>query len=61
MIVLHGNTQTGADVMARTSWPAVAKREHFGVIFPDGLNRAWADLWSDTKRAWRARPRAPMT
>jgi len=36
VIVLHGNTQSGADVMARTSWPAVAKRERFGVIFPDG-------------------------
>jgi polyhydroxybutyrate depolymerase len=57
VIVLHGNTQTGADVMTRTSWPAVAKREHFGVIFPDGLNRAWADLWPDTRRAWRAPPK----
>ena len=26
VIVLHGNTQSGADVMARTSWPAVARR-----------------------------------
>ena len=57
VIVLHGNIQTGADVMARTSWPAVAKREHFGVIFPDGLNRAWADLWPGTRRAWRAPPK----
>jgi polyhydroxybutyrate depolymerase len=24
VIVLHGNTQTGADVMTRTSWPEVA-------------------------------------
>jgi polyhydroxybutyrate depolymerase len=57
VIVLHGNTQTGADVMMRTSWPAVAKREHFAVIFPDGLNRAWADLWPGTRRAWRAPPK----
>jgi len=57
VIVLHGNTQTGADVMMRTSWPAVAKREHFGVIFPDGLNHAWADLRSDTKRAGRVAPK----
>jgi polyhydroxybutyrate depolymerase len=57
VIVLHGNTQTGADVMTRTTWPAVAKREHFGVIFPDGLNRAWADLRSDTKRAGRVAPK----
>jgi polyhydroxybutyrate depolymerase len=54
VIVLHGNTQSGADVMTRTSWPAVAKREHFGVIFPEGLNRAWADLRPDSKRAGRA-------
>jgi polyhydroxybutyrate depolymerase len=56
VIVLHGNTQTGAAMVARTSWPAVAKREHFGVVFPDGLNRAWADLRPRTKRAGRAPP-----
>ncbi len=38
VIVLHGNTQTGADMAKWTSWPAVAKREGFGVVFPDGLN-----------------------
>jgi polyhydroxybutyrate depolymerase len=57
VIVLHGNTQTGADVMTRTSWPEVAKRERFGVIFPDGLNRAWADLRPDGKRAGRVAPK----
>lgn len=56
VIVLHGNTQTGADMAARTSWPAVAKRERFAVVFPDGLNRAWADLRPNTKRAGRAPP-----
>src|SRR5260370_13069354 len=56
VIVLHGNTQTGADMTTRTSWPAVAKRERFGVVFPDGLNRAWADLRLATKRAGRAPP-----
>jgi polyhydroxybutyrate depolymerase len=56
VIVLHGNTQTGAAMVARTSWPAVARREHFGVVFPDGLNRAWADLRPSTKRAGRAPP-----
>ena len=30
VIVLHGNTQTGDDIAARTSWPTVAKRERFG-------------------------------
>ncbi|HJZ21148.1 MAG TPA: PHB depolymerase family esterase [Bradyrhizobium sp.] len=57
VIVLHGNTQTGADMAARTSWPDVAKRERFGVVFPDSLNRAWADLRPDTKRAGRAPPK----
>jgi len=56
VIVLHGNTQTGDDMVARTSWPAVAKRERFGVVFPDGLNRAWADLRPNEKRALRTPP-----
>jgi polyhydroxybutyrate depolymerase len=56
VIVLHGSTQTGADMVERTSWPQVAKREHFGVVFPDGLNRAWADLRSSNQRAGRAPP-----
>jgi polyhydroxybutyrate depolymerase len=57
VIVLHGNTQTGADMKTRTSWPLVANRERFGVIFPDGLNHAWADLRPDTKRADRVPPK----
>jgi polyhydroxybutyrate depolymerase len=56
VIALHGNTQSGADVKARTSWATVANRERFGVIFPDGLNHAWADLRPDTKRAGRVPP-----
>ena len=56
VIVLHGNTQTGADMAEHTSWPQVAKREGFGVVFPDGLNRAWADLRPNSKRAGRVPP-----
>jgi polyhydroxybutyrate depolymerase len=56
VIVLHGNTQTGADMVSRTSWPAVAKREHFTAVFPDGLNRAWADLRSTEMHAGRTPP-----
>lgn len=56
VIVLHGNTQTGADMRTRTSWVLVANRERFGVIFPDGLNHAWADLRPETKRAGRVPP-----
>src|ERR1700704_4040964 len=57
VIVLHGNTQTGADMATRTSWPAVAKRGRFSIVLPDGLNRAWADLRPDSKRAGRAPPK----
>jgi polyhydroxybutyrate depolymerase len=56
VIVLHGNTQNGADMSSRTSWPAVAKREHFGVVFPDGLNRAWADFRPEGERGGRQAP-----
>jgi polyhydroxybutyrate depolymerase len=43
VVVLHEKTQRGADMIARTAWPQVAKREGFAVVFPDGLNHAWAD------------------
>ena len=56
VIVLHGNTQTGADMITRTAWPAVAKREGFGVVFPDGLNHSWADLRPTSLRAGRIPP-----
>src|SRR5262245_46417992 len=57
VIVLHGNTQSGADMAMRTLWPALAKREGFAVVFPDGLNHAWADLRPDTERAGRVPPK----
>src|SRR5664279_2125390 len=57
VIALHGNTQTGADMMTRTAWPDVAKRERFAVVFPDGLNRAWADFRPNANRAGRTPPR----
>jgi Poly(3-hydroxybutyrate) depolymerase len=56
VVVLHGNTQTGADIRTRTSWSLVAGRERFGVIYPDGLNHAWADLRADSRRAGRTPP-----
>jgi polyhydroxybutyrate depolymerase len=56
VFVLHGNSQTGADMVTRTSWPALAKREQFSVVFPDGLNRAWADLRPSDSRAGRIPP-----
>jgi polyhydroxybutyrate depolymerase len=56
VIVLHGKGETGADMAARTSWPEVAKREHFTVVFPDGLHRAWADLRPESERTRSAPP-----
>lgn len=56
VVVLHGNTQTGADMITRTSWPTVARRENFAVAFPDGLNHAWADLRPNNLRAGRVPP-----
>src|SRR5436190_663670 len=56
VLVLHGNTQQGHDMETRTSWPQVAKREGFIAVFPDGLNRAWADLRGDANRAGRLPP-----
>jgi polyhydroxybutyrate depolymerase len=56
VLVLHGNTQQGEDMRTRTSWPEVAKREGFAAVFPDGLNRGWADLRGDADRAGRPPP-----
>jgi len=50
VLVLHGNTQQGVDMQTRTSWPQVAQREGFIAVFPDGLNRSWADGRSDASR-----------
>ena len=57
VLVLHGNLQQGDDMRTRTSWPDVARREGLVTVFPDGLNRAWADLRGDAGRAGRAPPK----
>src|SRR5947207_1546237 len=54
VLVLHGNTQQGEYMRTRTSWPDVAKREGLVAVFPDGLNRAWADLRGDSGRVGRS-------
>jgi polyhydroxybutyrate depolymerase len=56
VIVLHGKTQSGGDMVTRTSWPLIAKRDRFAVIFPDGLDHAWADDRPDARRAGRGPP-----
>ena len=56
VIVLHGKTQRGTDMVMRTSWPFIAKRDGFAVAYPDGLNSTWADSRSDEQRAGRSAP-----
>jgi polyhydroxybutyrate depolymerase len=56
VVVLHGKTQRGADMIARTAWPQVAKREGLAVVFPDGLNHAWADARTKAGPALRGPP-----
>jgi polyhydroxybutyrate depolymerase len=56
VVVLHGKTQRGADMMTRTAWPQVARREGFAVVFPDGLNHAWADARTKAGPALRGPP-----
>jgi len=56
VIVLHGKTQRGADLVARTAWPQLAKREGLAVVFPDGLNHAWADARTKAGPALRGPP-----
>ena len=56
VLVLHGNTQQGVDMETRTSWPDVARRERFAIVFPDGLNRGWADLRAKKERIGRIPP-----
>ena len=57
VIVLHGKTQRGADMVTRTSWPLIARRDDFTVVFPDGLNQAWADSRPDERRAANPPPK----
>ncbi len=51
VLVLHGNGQQGAQVMAQTSFASLASRERFAVVFPDGLRKSWADLRDPQERA----------
>jgi polyhydroxybutyrate depolymerase len=43
-------------MVAHTAWPLVAKREGFAVVFPDGLNHAWADARTKAGPALRGPP-----
>jgi polyhydroxybutyrate depolymerase len=56
VVVLHGKTQRGADMITRTAWPLIAKRDGFAVVYPDGLNNSWADARPEERRAGRGPP-----
>lgn len=56
VVALHGKTQRGSDMVTRTAWPLFAKRDGFAVVYPDGLNNAWADARPEERRALRGPP-----
>jgi polyhydroxybutyrate depolymerase len=41
VVVLHGGFGTGAQAEAAYHWDALADRDGFVVLYPDGLKRAW--------------------
>ena len=41
VVVLHGGFGTGAGAQAQYRWDAMADRNGFVVLYPDGLQRAW--------------------
>jgi polyhydroxybutyrate depolymerase len=43
VIALHGRLGTGAQMLELTSFTALAERERFIVVYPDGIGRSWAD------------------
>src|SRR5437763_7680546 len=43
VIVLHGATATAREVERRYHWDPLAKRRHFVVAYPQGLDRRWDD------------------
>jgi polyhydroxybutyrate depolymerase len=43
VIALHGGTREASDILERTSWPEVAKREGILLVAPQGENNQWND------------------
>lgn len=43
VVVLHGRLSSGAGVERLSGLLAVAKREHFSVAYPDGVEHSWHD------------------
>jgi polyhydroxybutyrate depolymerase len=42
VVMLHGGFGTGAQAETSYNWDAQADQGHFVVVYPDGLDRAWA-------------------
>ena len=48
VVLLHGGTQTAADIWGETSLPTLGAREGFLVVAPEALARHWNDQRSPT-------------
>ena len=48
VVLLHGGTQSAADIWAETSLPTLAVREGFLVVAPEALGRHWNDQRNPT-------------
>lgn len=42
VVMLHGGFGSGTQAQQAYGWDELAEREHFVVVYPDGLDRAWA-------------------
>lgn len=43
VVALHGRLGTGAQMLKLSGLTAIAEQEHFIVVYPDGIDRSWAD------------------
>lgn len=48
LISIHGRLGTGKQMMESTGFNEIADREKFIVVYPDGLDRSWADGRGET-------------
>lgn len=48
LIAIHGRLGTGNQMMKTTGFNDIADREGFIVVYPDGLDRSWADGRGET-------------
>lgn len=48
LVSIHGRLGTGKQMMESTGFNEIADREKFIVVYPDGLDRSWADGRGET-------------